>query len=345
MTDSSTPLVLDALATLSPGRMRRFFTAMIVDPRDWTFVRLTLLMTATVPLAAGLLFVPAVFRWWLAPVYLAALIYFWMDRYVLMLHATSHRKLFNKRYAALNHFIPWALGPFFGQTPGTYFVHHMGMHHPENNLGPDLSSTMRYQRDSFRSFLAYWARFFFFGVFELFGYLVKRRRYTLLRRFLVGEAYFYLLVAGLMWVNWQATVTVLVLPFVIVRWAMMGGNWAQHAFVDAADPANPYRNSITLINARHNRRCFNDGYHAVHHLRPTTHWTEMPLDFEKDPARYAREGAVVFTGLQGFQHVWILLMLRRYDRLAEHFVQPIEGALDRDAIIALLKRRTARIAA
>ena len=36
------------------------------------------------------------------------------------------------------------------------------MHHVENNLPDDLSSTMRYQRDSFLHFLVYFGRFFFF---------------------------------------------------------------------------------------------------------------------------------------------------------------------------------------
>ena len=46
----------------------------------------------------------------------------------------------------LNLYIPWLLGPFFGETPETYFVHHVGMHHVEENLEDDLSSTMPYKR-------------------------------------------------------------------------------------------------------------------------------------------------------------------------------------------------------
>ncbi|WP_090601813.1 hypothetical protein [Parapedobacter koreensis] len=42
---------------------------------------------------------------------------------------------------------------FFGHMADTYYAHHVGMHHAENNLKDDKSSTMSYQRDSLKSFL------------------------------------------------------------------------------------------------------------------------------------------------------------------------------------------------
>ena len=110
------------------------------------------------------LFWPGCFRWWLGPLYFFVCGYIFMDRFILMLHCTSHRSLFKREYRRLNAYIPWVLGPFFGETPETYYAHHIGMHHPENNLEEDLSSTMRFQRDSFFDFLRYHLRFFF-GVF------------------------------------------------------------------------------------------------------------------------------------------------------------------------------------
>ena len=47
-----------------------------------------------------------------------------------------------------NYYIPWVLGPFFGESPETYFAHHVGMHHAENNLEDDISTTLPYVRDS-----------------------------------------------------------------------------------------------------------------------------------------------------------------------------------------------------
>jgi len=51
------------------------------------------------------------------------------------------------------------IGPFFGETPESYFAHHLGMHHAEDNMPSDLSSTMKYQRDSFGDFMKYYSDF------------------------------------------------------------------------------------------------------------------------------------------------------------------------------------------
>jgi fatty acid desaturase len=256
-----------------------------------------------------------------------------------MLHATSHRRLFRREVDALNKFVPWALGPLCGETPETYFVHHVAMHHVEENLAPDLSSTMPYRRDSARDFLRYLAAFLGLTMWRLGRYHVARRRPQLTRAMLAGEWSFYALLALGLWTNWPATVVVLVVPFVSCRILMMCGNWGQHAFVDPADPGNPYRMATTFINVRYNRRCFNDGYHVAHHLAPTRHWTELPGDFLADRARYAAENAIVFQGLDNFM-CWGLLMLKDYDRLARHFVDLGETPRTHDAIVALLRART-----
>src|SRR5258708_12321980 len=74
----------------------------------------------------------------------------------------------------LGNVIPWVVGPFFGQTPGTYFAHHMGMHHVEENMAEDLSSTIVFQRDSFADWLRYWGRFMTVGLVDLAQYLARK---------------------------------------------------------------------------------------------------------------------------------------------------------------------------
>lgn len=322
----------------SPGWFERALAPVLCDRRDLPFVRLSLLLSATVVPTAVVLFWPGAFRWWLAALHLGLVVYFF-GPFVLMLHNTSHRRLFARRLGWANQYIPWVLGPFFGESPETFFAHHVGMHHPENNLGKDISSTLPYVRDSAVDFARYFLRFFFAGIFELCAYFVRRRRRALLARTLTGEVLFLAMVAALAVANWRATTVVFVAPFLIARFAMMAGNWGQHAFVDRGAPENPYRNSVTCINSAYNRRCFNDGYHIGHHVKATRHWTEMPEDFQRNVATYAAEEAIVFTGLDNFG-VWALLMLGRYDSLAQHFVELGERPRSTQEIIALLKART-----
>jgi hypothetical protein len=322
----------------SSSLFERLLTPLLCDPRDLPFVRLLLVLTATVLPTAVVLFLPGAFRWWIAALHLALVIYF-LGPFVLMLHNTSHRRLFRRPFGWANHYIPWVLGPLFGESPETYFAHHVGMHHPENNLSEDLSSTLPYVRDSAIDFARYFFRFFFFGIFELLSYFARKKRRGLLLRTLVGELSFFIVVGALLVFHWRAALTVFVIPFLVVRFAMMAGNWGQHAFVDRAAPENAYRNSITCINSAYNRRCFNDGYHIGHHVKATRHWTEMPDDFRRNLRTYADEGAIVFRGVDFFG-VWFMLMLRRYDWLARHVVPLAKEPHSTETVIALLRNRT-----
>ncbi|HVI43292.1 MAG TPA: fatty acid desaturase [Chitinophaga sp.] len=324
----------------------RLLKKMIRDERDLPFAYLTLKITLTLWPLAILLYWPGVnsWLWWTAVI---AYQYFnnvtFKGPFGLMLHCTSHRVFFVKKYQLLNHYLPWVIGPLFGQTPETYYSHHIGMHHAENNMPEDESSTMKYQRDSLPGFLQYLGSFFFAGVYRLATYFVRKKRKKLLYRSVRGELVFILGCVALSFINFPATFVVFILPFIISRIIMMVGNWAQHAFVCPSDPDNNYKNSITCINTKYNHKCWNDGYHISHHVKPNMHWTDHPVYFRKTLDEYISNNAIVFDGIH-FLHVWAYLMGKRYDLLAKHFVN-IGDTFQSDAeIISFLKQRTRRFA-
>jgi hypothetical protein len=260
----------------------------------------------------------------------------------LMLHCTSHRVLFKKEYGYLNHYLPWILAPFFGHSPETYYAHHIGMHHAENNMEDDESSTMPYQRDSLKGFLHYFGTFLFMGMYHLCTYFFRKKRQRLLYRSVRGELLFIGWCVALSFVNWQATLVVFIIPFILFRLVAMMGNWAQHAFIDPADPANDYKNSITCINTKYNHKCWNDGYHISHHEKQSMHWTEHPEYFSKTLDKYIENQAIVFEGIH-FLHVFIYLMGKRYDLLARHYVN-LDNRFETDEeVMALLQSRTQKI--
>jgi fatty acid desaturase len=316
----------------------RWATPLLNDPRDVVMVALMMQCLALAVAGVGLFFAGRFF-WWLVPFYGVALFAGLVDRFTLMLHCTSHRQLFRPRYAILNQVIPWVLAPFMGQTPETYFAHHMGMHHVEENLPEDLSSTMRFRRDRLGDWLQYWGRFMTVGVLDLARYFKRHGKRKLRRRIFVGEGIYWTTMIALLLVNPAATFVVFLLPLLVMRTMMMAGNWAQHAFLCQEQPENPLRASITCVGTRYNRRCFNDGYHAVHHVVPRCHWTEHPAEFERHLDEYARNDAVVLEGVDFFQ-VWFLLMTGNWARLARAFVR-LPGAPQRtDAeAVAFLKSR------
>jgi fatty acid desaturase len=338
--------ITDPVSVKKPAsRLDHFFVSLLRDERDLPFVYLTLKLTFTLIPLAALLFVPSLpaWLWWsVAIIYQLLNNIVYKGPYGLMMHCTSHRPFFKARYGFLNHYLPWVIGPFFGQTPETYYAHHIGMHHPENNMPEDESSTMHYQRDSIKAFAHYLGAFLFMGIYHLCSYFFRKKRKQLLYRSVRGELLFIAMCVALCFVNWPATLVVFILPFITFRVIAMTGNWAQHAFIDAGEPDNAYKNSTTCINTKYNVKCWNDGYHISHHINPTLHWTEHPGFFKDTIQQYAANDAVVFDGIH-FLHVFIYLSRNRYDLLARHFVNIGNRFSSDEEVIAFLRSRTKKI--
>jgi hypothetical protein len=330
------PLVLTdptAAPTYGDGPLSRWCRRALYDSRDEVFVRLTLEVTAVMALSMACLH--RFFHWGLVPVYLA--IWGWVTPpVILMLHCTMHRP-FIRRPRWLDRVHPFVMS-FFCGIPTGYAEHHMGMHHMEDNMEEDLSSTLRYRRDSFLHFLAYWARFFFLAAIELPLYLRRHRRATMARRALVGELCHQAVVVAALLFDWRFGLAAFALPYVAVRSMMMVGNWGQHAFINTERRNDGLSNAITCINSVYNRRAFNDGYHIGHHLKANRHWTELPQDFLDNQGKYREAGVIVFQGLDFFM-VSVLLWTGQWRVLARRFVR-LEGDLrSDDEIIAMLKAR------
>ncbi len=324
--------------TYGDGPISRWCKGALYDPRDEVFVRLTLRMIVLMSAAMAALWVvlrhTPVPAWAAIAAYVALWGYF-APPVILMLHNTMHRS-FIRKPKVLGRIHPFVMSFFFG-IPTGYREHHVGMHHVEDNMQDDLSSTLRYRRDSFLHFLVYFSRFFFLIAVELPLYLQRRRRYMMARRALFGELG-HLSVVGLsLALDWRFGLAAFLLPLVICRFMMMAGNWGQHAFVNTGHRNNGIANSITCINAGYNHRAFNDGYHIGHHLKANRHWTEMPADFLANREKYAQEGAIVFEGLDFFL-VSLLLWTGQWKVLGRRYVR-LNGPMSDEDVVAMLKER------
>ena len=329
------------------SKFDQFWVDKIKDERDLPFVHLSIKITLIMIPLGILLYMPFIegWVWWTI-----AALYFYFNNFVykagfgLMLHCTSHRPWFKSKYKFMNHYLPWFVGPFFGQTPETYFSHHIGMHHLENNLEADESTTMTYQRDSFGGWFKYYLNFLFTGLITLAQYFHKRNRNKLRNKVIRGEFSFFLLCFLLgYFISWPATIMVFVIPFIISRIIMMLGNWAQHAFVDYDDPNNCYKNSITCINTNYNHKAWNDGYHISHHIKPTLHWTLHPNHLTENLQEYIDNEALVFDNIH-FLHVWWYLMTKNYDKLLDNLVN-IDGKMwkSREHALSVMLERTKKM--
>jgi fatty acid desaturase len=250
-----------------------------------------------------------------------------------------HSPPFKKEWGFLNNYLPWILGPLFGIPSALYVSHHIMMHHADDNLPVDRSSTMRFQRDSFVDFLRYMFRFMFAVSFDLVAYHRGKNRRKGVEKAIVGEGCMLVAIIALTVINWRASLFVAILPSLLMRFFMMVGNWGNHAFIDPKAPENLYRNSCNIINTFHNKRNFNDGYHIIHHVHSTLHWSELPAEFDSNIDVYAREDALVFERINYFA-VWFLVVTRNLEKLATYVVHLPGGPKRSHAeIVTMLRER------
>ncbi len=319
----------------------QFLMRFVKDQRDLPFLYLMTSIHLTVVPLAILLYLPLMsgFWWWAVAIpYFYISQFYFKGSFGLMLHCFCHRSMWKSEWQWLQKYILWFLCPLFGHLGESYNSHHIGMHHIEGNMPEDSSSTMGYQRDSIRDFIKYWLNFMALGFHDTFQFLFKRN----LKKFYIpltySEILFYVFAIGMCFVNFKATLVVFVVPFLFARLVMMIGNWTQHAFVDPLEPKDELASTVICMNTVYNHKCWNDGYHAFHHLKPAAHYTEYPSMLEKYRDQLVLKKTFVFEGIH-YMHLFKWLMLRDYDKLADHLVNIDNAFKNKKEMIALLKAR------
>ena len=308
------------------------------DKRDKPFLFLTLRsLFIHLPIALYIYMTPTVSYWVILP-YMAMLIFF-LGPHLLMLHNICHRNPWKKEVKTAMNSIVSLLGLLYGLPMLIYYHHHIKMHHYEENGPKDLSSTEKFKRNSFFYWMAYFARFVLLNAIELPYYFIKQKRYDFALKSFIGWTSFYTIVYLSYLYNPKGTMIIFFIPTAFCWFGLMGGNWAQHAFLDKDESDNPYKSSITVVDSLYNKRCFNDGYHIGHHKYPGMHWTEMPNEFDKNRDEYYENKAIIFRTLD-YQVIWFLLMLKQYKFLAKFYVPKNPGDQSIDEIADLIKQRT-----
>mmetsp|Transcript_126889 Transcript_126889/g.353321 ORF Transcript_126889/g.353321 Transcript_126889/m.353321 type:complete len:383 (-) Transcript_126889:299-1447(-) len=309
-----TPLIVTALSSL------------LKDPRDVPMLCLMLNIVQVVVPGLVLLYginmyvpqLPLLVRNLAGLLYVVSNVLLFQERFTLMLHFASHRAIFHT--SVLNNLLDWVFAPFFGIPCGLYKIHHVIMHHIENNHELDISSTENYRRDSWSDFIRYWFHFAVLIWIELPHYAFRTKRYGWLRT--VGLGAFVWLTGIVMLarcVNLLATVWAFVVPYAVAMSVMAFGNWSQHIFVNPQDSQSNMHLTYNCIDTKVNQTTFNDGYHVIHHMNARLHWSEVPEYFYQTKDKHLEGGALTFRGVHFFD-VGFLVMTKRLGKLAEHYV-------------------------
>jgi fatty acid desaturase len=319
---------------------------LIHDQRDSIMLSLILnICCTTVPLNIYLFMNPSHMLGLLS---LSFTLFMYLQRFILMMHYVEHRKLFKEPFHSIGkYFLSGFLCAFFGIPPGMYRLHHVVMHHIENNVfNEDLSSTEGYQRDNFFHFLIYYFRYFS-HMLLLPVYAIKKGRYQMAAVSFCGAASWLVLLYVGMKMNPIYTIWAGVVPMIVTGFALMFGNFSQHIFVHPSIATMPQNLksyefncalSLQSINHFDNQHAFNDGYHVTHHINSRVHWTDLASHFLNNLEKYVENDVLVFDGL-GFFDIGLNVMLGRLDYLADHYVHFTKVKKSKEDIIQELKVR------
>lgn len=312
------------------------------------YVMVNILLT-TIPFAIGLFLlegkIPNAVASGLGMFYVLFNLFTHARSFILALHYSTHTPIFNRKWRFLKHINTSILCNFFGMPLGTYYAHHIAMHHCENNVRPhDVSSTMPYQRDSKFELLKYMLRYLFLIWFELPYHLIQQKRQKVAMRSVAGSVAFFIGTTILFQFRPIATLFVFILPMIILSIALMEGNWKQHVFVDPEDPENSYRSTFACINTPRNALNFNDGYHVEHHEKPGLPWHQLPTYFQSQIPHYAEQDGFIFTHLSSGQ-VGQLVLEGKLEELANHYVNVGQKQRTKAELVAEFRRRLTPIAA
>lgn len=211
---------------------------------------------------------------WPGAIVLVALHCFWQFIIATIIHNTIHVPVFHSML--LNKLFQLLLSavhghPVSGFVPGHNLSHHKHLQTPKDSA--------RTTRARFRWNFLNQTLFFFLLMFEIMAAeqrFVRRmwkvkpgwaRQYTL--EFIAVFGLKIILVLA----DWQRAILLLIIPNLYATWGIFGTNFWQH---DGCDHEHPYNHSRSFTGRLFNFLTFNNGYHAIHHMRPEVHWSLYP---------------------------------------------------------------------
>lgn len=237
---------------------------------------------------------------------------------IIVSHLFSHRPWFVS--SGLNAVASVVCSANIAQSVQAYRLTHVRNHHRYNNdrkgadgTTRDITSTFRYSKDDGHAPLGRYLLFSLGGSAREFldtvlalrrGCAVGKdetllqelatrnpeRRKAELRQVQADRLAVLALIALYAVLSWQWLLWCY-LPAMAVAFTLVNvQNYYRHY---GAHPESRYANSVSHYGRVYNWLTFNDGYHQEHHLRPASHWSELPNVADQYSASFREEGHVV----------------------------------------------------
>ncbi len=190
-------------------------------------------------------------------------------------HNHHHINIWKNKY--LNFLQDYVLSFCYGMTSFSWVaVHNQGHHRYHNEEGKDITSTHSVgDTMSFRSL-------FLYPVVNIIPFLKYHKTFfSDLERpkdknyFIIQYIIIWSLVALLLFLDWRKTIVLVFIPQIVAICSISIFNYSQHVHTKHDEIYEVTRN---FTNPFLNWYLFNCGFHTIHHLKPTLHWSLVPQE-------------------------------------------------------------------
>lgn len=215
--------------------------------------------------------------WLFVPVYIWFL--FMAVSVAVMAHNHNHLPMWKSKI--MNILTDNWLTVFYGFPVFAWIPTHNANHHKFVNTDPDYTKTWRFtEKNNLFTVLTYpsISGFFQQSVImthwkETFSrnkekWMLYTLQFIVLISWIAGAFYFG---------GWEKALLYVVLPQQFSLFSVLLFNYVQHVHADEETKYNSSRNFEGILNFL----LFNNGYHTIHHLHPTLHWSEAKAEHDK----------------------------------------------------------------
>lgn len=189
-------------------------------------------------------------------------------------HNTVHAPMFRERWA--NRVVQVVLTLTYGHPVSAFVPGHNLSHHRFTQTDRDLmrTSKLRYRSNLVNQILFGWVVGPpIFASNLRFAMTMRTRRPRWFRQLMLETLAFVGFVVGAFLVDPLSALLFVVVPHQYAAWGIMGINYVQH---DGCDASSPWNHSRNFTGRWVNLITFNNGYHGIHHMHPSLHWSLLP---------------------------------------------------------------------
>ena len=193
-------------------------------------------------------------------------------------HNHNHINIWTKKW--LNILTDWWLTVFYGMPIFAWIPTHNRNHHRYNNKEGDTTRTYRHsENNDFVSMIQYPSISGYNQMREgVIPYMkeLKEKNISQYRQNLAQLFVLILWIAAFFIWNWKKALLYVLIPQQTSQFMVILFNYVQHVHADEESEYNHSRNFMGV-----NFFLFNNGYHTIHHMRASMHWSETPEAHKK----------------------------------------------------------------